>query len=206
MRLMGDCKAFFTFCRGRRHVSLPGMIGSGVLLQAKGFVNGGWAFSSGILFFSALVEVYCLHIVIAIRRRFRGSFSDIGGQAFGLWGRVVTDIFTVACQLNGLFAYSAFVSLHLQQAVAQWSGGDSTGGSLWIYGGAYFLVVAPLLWVRNLERLAFFHIFGNVMVVIVVGTIVVFSSLRMGDQHGISPEVEAFNSSKFSLYFGGSLL
>lgn len=121
---MSDCKAFFTFCRG--------MIGSGVLLQAKGFVNGGWAFSTAILFFSAFVEVYCLHIVILTRKRFRGSFSDLGEMSFGIFGKLITDGCVVLCQYNGMFAYSAFVSLHVKQAVAQWSHTD--GGSIWYYG------------------------------------------------------------------------
>lgn len=42
------------------------MIGAGVLLQAKGFAHGGWAFSTAILIFVALVEAYCLYIVIVI--------------------------------------------------------------------------------------------------------------------------------------------
>ena len=111
------------------------MIGSGVLLQAKGFVNGGWAFSTAILFFSVIVEIYCLYIVILIRKKFKGTFSDLGQISFGAFGKFITDVMIVLCQYNGLFAYSAFVTLHVKQAVSQWS--DTEGGSIWYYGEAY---------------------------------------------------------------------
>ena len=60
----------------------------------------------------------------------------------------------------------------------------------------------PLIWVRQLERLAFFHIFGNLMVILVMITVVVFSAYNISEKDGIDPDVVAFNPSDFSLYFG----
>ena len=68
------------------------------------------------------------------------------------------------------------------------------------------MIIAPLLWVRQLERLAFFHVFGNFMVLVVMITVVVFSSYNIAEHDGINSGVVALNSGNFSLYFGSSLL
>ena len=59
---MGSCKTFFTIVKsnfGLVCFSFVGFLGTGLLLQAKGFANGGWAFSSAILLISAILAAYC---------------------------------------------------------------------------------------------------------------------------------------------------
>ena len=61
---MGTCKTFFTIVKSEFFqlfliYTLLGFLGTGLLLQAKGFSNGGWAFSSCVLLISAILAAYC---------------------------------------------------------------------------------------------------------------------------------------------------
>lgn len=67
------------------------------------------------------------------------------------------------------------------------------------------MIIVPLVWVRQLERLAFFHIFGNFMVILVMITVVVFSVYNISENDGIDSGVVALNSANFSLYFGKNM-
>ncbi len=67
-----------------------------------------------------------------------------------------------------------------------------------------FLILTPIIWIRKLQKFAYFHIFGDIMVILVTLTVVTFSLyylVHTNDGH-IQPNFQVFNSSHFSLFFG----
>lgn len=64
---MGIAKTFFTL--------LKSFLGTGLLLMAKGFANGGYAFSLVTLIISALISGIAGQELIETRSKVRGSFS-----------------------------------------------------------------------------------------------------------------------------------
>ena len=72
---IGDCKAFFTL--------LKSFLGTGLLLMAKGFTNGGWSFSVPCLVIAGVISGVCAAMLIETRKKVRGSFSEIAAYTFG---------------------------------------------------------------------------------------------------------------------------
>lgn len=77
VKLMGDCKTFFTFFKSKNSPLISGFLGTGLLLQAKGFHNSGWSFAVAILIAVAVVQGYCGYILIITRTKHHGSFSEL---------------------------------------------------------------------------------------------------------------------------------
>lgn len=67
-----------------------------------------------------------------------------------------------------------------------------------------FVLLTPIMWVRKLQKFAYLHLFGDIMVVLVTVTVVGFSLYYIFDENKgkIQPNFEVFNSSRFSLFFG----
>jgi len=57
------------------------------------------------------------------------------------------------------------------------------------------LVYVPLVWIRDLEKLAFTHLIGDVIIITVVVVIMTYSGIEIGDQNGV--EVNALFTVQF---------
>lgn len=99
---IGPAGAFFTL--------LKGFVASGVLFLPKGFVTGGWLFSSITLFLSGVFTIVCSYLLIDIRKKYKLSFSEIGYKAYGLPGKIAVDFFLAFTQTIFVCAYIAFIS------------------------------------------------------------------------------------------------
>ena len=84
VRKNGALKTFFTLIKG--------FVGTSVLFLPKGFKNGGYLFSPIVLTASSLVTLYCAMLLIKIRSKYKGSFSDMGYRAFGKRGKLAVDL------------------------------------------------------------------------------------------------------------------
>ena len=71
-----------------------------------------------------------------------------------------------------------------------------------ILGLGCFIILTPIMWVRRLQKLAIFHIFGDIMVFLVTISVVSFSLYYWASHGTIGPDVTAFNKNYFALYFG----
>ncbi len=55
--------------------------------------------------------------------------------------------------------------------------------NLWIFLPILMIVYVPLVWIRNLEKLAFTHLIGDVVIIIVITTCMTYAGIEIGD-HG----------------------
>ena len=70
LQKMGPVKTFFTLIKG--------FVATAVLFLPKGFKNGGYIFSPVALTASAILTFYCAVLLLRVRDKARGSFSEIG--------------------------------------------------------------------------------------------------------------------------------
>ncbi len=80
----------------------------------------------------AVVQGYCAFILIKTRAKFPASFSQLAHKSCGITGRVLADISLFFAQFSFITAYSAFITIHLHDAIKQWT--HTSGGSIWFYG------------------------------------------------------------------------
>lgn len=54
--------------------------------------------------------------------------------------------------------------------------------NLWlIFPVALFLIFTPLVFIRDMEKLAWSHLLGNILILVVISAVVVFSGLEIAD-------------------------
>ena len=69
-----------------------GFVATGILYMPKNFVNGGWAFSALSLTVSLFLTMFCIHLLLQVREKVGGSFSEIGAKTYGKCGKIAVDI------------------------------------------------------------------------------------------------------------------
>jgi amino acid permease len=69
-----------------------GFVATGILYMPKNFVNGGWAFSAFALTVALFLTLFCIKLLLQVRERVGGSFSEIGAKTYGKFGKVLVDI------------------------------------------------------------------------------------------------------------------
>jgi|Transcript_28323 amino acid permease len=52
---------------------------------------------------------------------------------------------------------------------------------LWYFLPALMLIYVPLVWIRDMEKLAWSHLLGNILILTVVTAVIVYSGLEIGD-------------------------
>jgi hypothetical protein len=53
--------------------------------------------------------------------------------------------------------------------------------NLWIFMPILFVIYTPLVWIRDMEKLAWSHLLGNILILVTIGAVVIFSGLEIGD-------------------------
>ena len=73
--------------------------------------------------------------------------------------------------------------------------------SPWIIGGACFLIYTPLVWVRKIEKFAFFHVFADIAIGIGLIVITVYGTKEIVN-HGFQGDGQVINSPTFLSVIG----
>ena len=89
---IGPMKTFFTLIKG--------FVATAVLFLPKGFKNGGYIFAPVMLTASAALTFYCSLLLLRVREKVRGSFSDLGMRAYGNKGKRLVDIALAISQIG----------------------------------------------------------------------------------------------------------
>jgi hypothetical protein len=87
-----------------------GFVATGILYMPKNFVNGGWLFSPFILFVCMLLTLYCIKLLLDVRAKLGGSFSEIGFKSYGRCGKMMVDITLFGSQTGFTCAYVYFIA------------------------------------------------------------------------------------------------
>jgi solute carrier family 36 (proton-coupled amino acid transporter) len=188
---IGPVKTFFTL--------LKGFVAAGVLFLPKGWVNGGWLFSTLCLLASWVLTTVTSLKLVEIRKKYKLSFSEIGMKAYGLPGKVAVDFFLWFTQTIFVWAYVTFIVDSVNNILDAHAHG--THINKWILGAICFVIYVPLWLIRKIEKFAFFHIFADIGIIIGVITITIYAIVHVSDE-GFSEHTEMINNKLFLSFVG----
>ena len=83
---------------------------TGILYMPKNFVNGGYIFSVVALVSALILTLFCIRLLIEVRNKIGGSFSEIGQKTYGKCGKVMVDITLFGSQVGFVTAYIYFIA------------------------------------------------------------------------------------------------
>lgn len=63
-----------------------GTVGTGILYMPVAFVGGGWLFSVAALLLALVLTLYCIKLLIEVRVKIGGTFTEIGAKTYGRCG------------------------------------------------------------------------------------------------------------------------
>lgn len=147
---------------------------------------------------SFLFTLYSLLKLIEARAKVDkpdASYSDIAEAAFGKTGRIVADVLLCLLQYGYVISLNYFVVDSLRSIIDEFFGNDPSMffvGKLAIshlgIGLGTFLVAAPLLLVRSIQKFAFTLILADILILFTVSTIVVYALLHFYKDAGYPGE------------------
>ena len=139
--------------------------------------------------------------LLEVRKKHKLSFSGIGYKAFGTPGKVAVDFFLAFTQTIFVCAYVTFIVSSVNNILQTKFGMDEVNN--WILGGAWFIIYVPLVFVRKIEKFAFFHIFADVAILVGLITITIYASMHLKDNNGeFSSDTELINTKTFLSFVG----
>ena len=193
-KLMGPWMTAFSLFKG--------FVCTGILYMPKNFINGGYAFSAGAMLFSLIFTLYCLKLLLDVRKKLGGthSFSQLGQTCLGDTGRILVDITLVGSQVSFVTAYVYFISKNLQQIAVHAMGITI---NKWFFGLGCFIIYVPLVMVRKMDTLAMTHVFGDIMIFTVIVSLFIYGGLAIQENEGFSTEnIEPLNTATWSNAIG----
>jgi len=173
-----------------------GFVASGILYLPTNFTTGGWAFSGAMLCTALFLTLFCIKLLLDTRLALGGKMSlpEIGEACYGKPGRVLVDIALFASQFGFVCAYIYFIASQMTTIIeATWD----THVPLeykWIYAPICFFILLPLVMVRKIQTFAKFHIFGDVMIALLVVTSLAYATKDVVDNGWKAKGLPAFNS------------
>ncbi|KAK9457189.1 transmembrane amino acid transporter protein-domain-containing protein [Dipodascopsis uninucleata] len=181
---------------------LKGFVGTGVLFLPKAFYNGGMLFSSGILFFVALLSYYCFILLIDARMVVQASFGDMGGILYGKKVRLLILTSIVLSQIGFAAAYAVFTSENIQAFVLA-----ITDCKVFIPVRylifLQMIVFIPLSMVRNISKLSLSALIADFFILLGLAY-VYFWDGRVLIERGVQ-DVAMFNRNDWTLFIGTAI-
>lgn len=102
MAKLGPIGTFFTLFKG--------FVCSGILYMPKDFINGGYGFSVIALILALFLTVYCLKLLVEVKKKLGGSFAEIGYKTLGKPGKIATEITLFGSQVGFVSAYIYYIA------------------------------------------------------------------------------------------------
>lgn len=134
-----------------------------------------------------------------------GSFPELGGKVYGRPGKILVDIVLVASQFGFVCAYIYFIASQIGgdngsvfQCATSTKGIESCadGKSIpqWWFLPICVLIFAPLVYVRKIEVFAATHVFGDIMIAVMLLALTVYAAIALGKEGPQFDDVKVFNS------------
>lgn len=137
--------------------------------------------------------------LLAVRKKYKLSYSEIGFKAYGTPGKVAVDFFLAFTQTLFCCAYVTFIVSTINTMLKAFKKDEI---NVWILGGIVFAVYVPLCFVRKIQKFAFFHIFADAAILIGVTIIIIYASMELHKNGGFSNDVVLINEKTFLSFVG----
>lgn len=87
-----------------------GTVGTGILYMPVSFVSGGYVFSIVALIIALILTLFCIKLIIEVRVKIGGTFTEIGMKTYGRCGKIMVDISLFWSQIGFVTAYVFFIA------------------------------------------------------------------------------------------------
>ena len=160
--LLGPVATGFTIFKG--------FVASGILYLPTNFTTGGYGFSGIMLLGALAMTLFCIKLLLDTRVALGGKMSlpEIGFACYGWWGKLAVDVSLFASQYGFVCAYIYFIASQGTSVLESITGNTYPISFKWWYGPICFIILFPLVLVRKIQTFAKFHVFGDVMVGLLV--------------------------------------
>ena len=171
-------------------------VGLGILFLPFQFWETGTAAMPVIMAGSLVLTVYCTTLLMATADQYGGEFSSIAKEAYGDKARILTQVLIICSQMGFCINYIYFISSQVGSIFNCVNrGGDLCAQStevrenvqIWYFLPALFCIYVPLCWIRDMEKLAWSHLVGNILILLVVVSVTYFSTSNIV-KHSTSPQ------------------
>ena len=150
-----------------------------VLLCPKAFVNAGWGMASIFILASGVISLLACNELVDTGLSLKiYSYPLIVQQVLGKKWRIVLEIAIALTQFTFSIAYFTFFMQSMKSTIDTLFNVDS---SMLPQAIIVCLIFTAISWVRDLAKLSFTFIVGNILIVIVVIYVIIQASMLMDD-------------------------
>ena len=175
-------------------------VGLGVLFMPNQYYETGIVAMPLIMIGSLALTLYCTSMLIEVADKHGDSFSEIALIAYGPKMKTLTEVCIIASQMGFCINYVYFISSQLGSLIncnrdgAILTGVDNCGTAnevndnvnLWLwFAPALLLIYTPLVWIRSLEKLAWTHLLGDIIIITTILTIMAEGGIQIADNDGV---------------------
>ena len=166
-----------------------GFVCAGILYMPGDFVKGGYGFSGLAVVGSLILTLYCAMLLIEVYNEVGGSLPEIGYHCYGKPGKIAVDIALFGSQFGFVCAYIYFIASQIGgeggivQCVTSTNDSCSDGSTVnkWWFMLVGMAIYVPLVMVRKIEVFAMTHLFGDVMIFIMIIVVCVYAGIDVKD-------------------------
>jgi proton-coupled amino acid transporter len=168
---------------------LKGFMSVQIFYMPNNVYNGGTIFSFFAMVICFLLTLYSLLKLLEARAKVdkpSASYSDIAEVAFGKTGRVVAEVMLCLLQYCYVIPLNFFVIDSIRSIIDELFAWDPNlffvgkrDLGLKVEGMGTFLLSAPLLLIRSIQKFAFTFILADIIIFFSVGTILVYALLHL---------------------------
>jgi proton-coupled amino acid transporter len=195
VKLLGPVATFITLMKG--------FVCTSVVYLPKSVVNGGWAFSGGMLIFSCFLTIYCALLLLDVRKKLDlTSYTQIGTKTYGKLGRVTVDIALWGSQAGFCCAYVYFIKQNFHQILEDSFGIDVNVNILW---ALCFVMFTLLCFVRKISKFALTHQFAIAMIFLTMAVVIIYGIMNLSKEGSQLSTITAINPVSWSDAIGFSV-
>jgi proton-coupled amino acid transporter len=189
----GNLRTFFTL--------LKAFIGTGVMFLPKAFNNGGILFSSVTLVVVSILSCICFHMLLQCKKRYGGSYGDIGEEIAGPRMRSVILFSIFISQIGFVCSAIIFTAENLFSFLDAVTPEHTTPISADLLMALQLIMLIPFALIRNISKLGPASLLADVF--IGLGLAYIWSyDISSLSARGMQETVRLFNPAHYTLTIG----
>ena len=192
----GIVKSFFTL--------LKAFIGTGIMFLPKAFNNGGMLFSAVTLILVSLISCVCFHLLLECRKRYGGSYGDLGAAIGGPRFRSLILSSITISQIGFVCSGIIFVAENLYSFLDAVTSDHVTPLGTNALIGIQLFVLIPLALIRNISKLGPAALLADIFIFFGLFYIWYYDISTLATS-GLNESVKLFNPRNFTLTIGSAI-
>ena len=135
---------------------------------------------------SLILTLYCTGLLLELSEEYGDSYSEIAESAYGGCMKKLTECLIIASQIGFCTNYVYFIASQMGSVInCARPNADaencfkpefvSKSVHLWYLLPILMIIYVPLVWIRNMEKLAFTHLISDIVIVFVLTSILVLA-------------------------------